>query len=94
MDPIASSMENAENVDVVEKDLTAFRVTSEELKKSLAALFNCRMSAQGTYRFSLSNARRFYSSMGNPLAGKGLTIWKQMKKSTWRMIGMLNSTVV
>ena len=23
--------------------------------------------------FTLSNARRFYSSMGNPLAGKGLT---------------------
>ena len=31
---------------------------------------NYRMSAQGTYRF-YSNARRFYSSMGNPLAGKG-----------------------
>ena len=33
-------MENAENVDIVEKDLPAFRVTSEELKKSVAALFN------------------------------------------------------
>ena len=30
----------------------------------------CRMSAQGTD--TMSNARRFYSSMGNPLAGKGL----------------------
>ena len=30
------------------------------------------MSAQGTYRF-YSNARRFYSSKGNPLDGKGLT---------------------
>ena len=39
-DQIVSLMENAENVDIVEKDLTAFRVTSEELKKSVAALFN------------------------------------------------------
>ena len=32
------------------------------------------MSAQGTYTdLSLSNARRFYSSMGNLLDGKGLT---------------------
>ena len=31
------------------------------------------MSAQGTYRFTLSNAKRFYSSMGSPLAGKGLS---------------------
>ena len=35
MDRIVSLMENAENVDIVEKDLTAFRVTSEELKKSV-----------------------------------------------------------
>ena len=40
MDRIVSLMENAENVDIVEKDLTAFRVTSEELKKSVAALLN------------------------------------------------------
>ena len=40
MDRIVSLMENAENVDIVEKDLTPFRVTSEELKKSVAALFN------------------------------------------------------
>ena len=26
--------------------------------------------------FTLSNARRFYSSMGNPLGVKGLTTWK------------------
>ena len=51
MDHIASSMKNAENVDMLEKDLTPFGVTCEELKKSVAALFNCRMSAQGTYRF-------------------------------------------
>ena len=31
------------------------------------------MSAQGTYRFTLSNAKLFYSSMGSPLAGKGLS---------------------
>ena len=30
------------------------------------------MSAQGTLDFTLSNARRFYSSMGNPLDGKGI----------------------
>ena len=40
MDRIVSLMENAENVDIVDKDLTAFSVTSEELKKSVAALFN------------------------------------------------------
>ena len=40
MDRIASSMENAENVDMQEKDLTPFGVTCEELKKSVAALFN------------------------------------------------------
>ena len=40
MGRIVSSMENVENVDIVEKDLTAFRVTPEELKKSVAALFN------------------------------------------------------
>ena len=40
MDRIVSLMENVENVDIVEKDLTAFCVTSEELKKSVAALFN------------------------------------------------------
>ena len=32
---------------------------------------NCRMSAH-YIDFTLSNARRFYSSMGNPLDGKGL----------------------
>ena len=26
--------------------------------------------------FTLSNARRFYLSMGNPLGWKGLTTWK------------------
>ena len=26
--------------------------------------------------FTLSNARRFYSSIGNPLGWKGLTTWK------------------
>ena len=40
MDQIVSLMKNAEKVDIVERDLTAFRVTSEELKKSVAALFN------------------------------------------------------
>ena len=40
MDSIASSMKNAENVDMLEKDLTPFGVTCEELKKSVAALFN------------------------------------------------------
>ena len=33
-------MKNAENVDMLEKDLTPFGVTCEELKKSVAALFN------------------------------------------------------
>ena len=32
--------------------------------------------SNGTYRFTLSNSRRFYSSMGNPLGVKGLTTWK------------------
>ena len=29
--------------------------------------------------FTLSNARRFYSSMGNSLGVKGLTTWKSQK---------------
>ena len=46
MDRIVSLMENAENVDIVEKDLTAFRVTSEELKKSVAALLDLEMDEE------------------------------------------------
>ena len=34
--------------------------------------FNCRRRPHDTLDFTLSNARRFYSSMGNPLAVKGL----------------------
>ena len=32
------------------------------------------MSARALIDFTLSNTRRFYSSMGNPLAGKGLKL--------------------
>ena len=45
--------------------------------------------------FTLSNARRFYSSMGNPLAGKGLSwshawalLWEFPKKSKTRRFPM------
>ena len=47
------------------------------------------MSAQGTLDFTLSNARRFYSSMGNPLDGKGLrerNLWI-FWNSCWHPLG-------
>ena len=33
--------------------------------------------------FTLSNARRFYSSKGNPLALKGLTTWLLISSYNW-----------
>ena len=36
----ASSTESADNVDIVERDLAAFRVTDEEMKKAVAALLH------------------------------------------------------
>ena len=47
--------------------------TKHLLRTFFTLSFNCRRSAQGTYRF-YSNARRFYSSTGNPLAVKGLRV--------------------
>ena len=41
------------------------------------------MSALGTSIFTLSNARRFYSSMGNPLDGKGSNILLSVLPSAW-----------
>ena len=35
--------------------------------------------------FTLSNARRFYSSMGNPLAGEGLMNAVQWLKESWKI---------
>ena len=42
--------------------------------------------------FTLSNARRFYSSMGNPLDGKGLTTSKTMSPLNDIILGLLNRT--
>ena len=48
-----------------------------------------------TLDFTLSNARRFYSSMGNPLAGKGLKLgddkitvnFVRPRTQAWSIIG-------
>ena len=40
---------------------------------TLSTLYKCQMAL---INFTLSNARQFYSSMGNPLGWKGLTTWK------------------
>ena len=42
-----------------------------------------------TYRFTLSNARRFYSSMGDPTGVKGLT-----QESLYMLTNLLNKKSV
>ena len=44
--------------------------------------------------FTLSNARRFYSSMGNPLDGKGLRHTHQGKNIIFRLLGKATAKTV
>ena len=84
---IVSSTTNKENVDVVERNLTAFRVTMDELTQSVAALLE-DLEGDGE-QLSVANDR--YSEKSNQISNfieklyAGFRLRKRSSRRIWRL---------